>query len=272
MPRRPPKKWFYKTVEAISRNPDITDPEAVAAWQWYYGLDPKQKQNILTHEEGIMTGLPSKYAKMGFKRGWKAYRSKHGLRGFEGDPGRKGKKKHGKKVKVSHYLLGGGDFSAPQLLTRPIKRASSITPGRILSPVIDLALIIAGMALGAQVKKWSPIKNPHLANGAGAVIGVGGSLFVRNRFVKMPLLGVALQSSISEAKLLMPNLVPIAGDDEVVYLPVGEGGEPAQIEYEGDERVGAVVVDGEAGDERVGAVVVDGKEDEGEMSGEGSND
>lgn len=276
MPRRPPKKWFYEAVEALRRKPDITDPEAVAAWQWYHGLDRQQKQTILKEEES-MAGLPAKYAKMGFKRGWKAYRAKHSLRGiegFEGDPGRRGKKR-GKAVKVRHFLLGAGDFSQPAIVSRPIKRASAITPGRILSPVIDLALIIVGMALGAQVKKWSPIKNPHLMNGTEAVLGIGGSLFVRNRFVKMPLLGVALQSSIAEAKLLMPNLVPIAGDDETVYLPVGEDDEPVpQLEYSGDpERIAEVVVDGEdrftGEDERVGSVI-DGEDDEG--SGEGGND
>jgi len=222
-----------------------------------------------------MAGLPAKYAKMGFKRGWKAYRSKHRIGGIEGDPGRRGKKR-GKAVKVRHFLLGAGDFSQPAIVSRPIKRASAITPGRILSPVIDLALIIVGMALGAQVKKWSPIKNPHLMNGTEAVLGIGGSLFVRNRFVKMPLLGVALQSSIAEAKLLMPNLVPIAGDDETVYLPVGEGEDEdmPQLEYSGDpERIAEVVVDGEdrftGEDERVGSVV-DGEDEEG--SGEGGND
>jgi hypothetical protein len=177
-------------------------------------------------------------------------------------------------VSVSHYLLGG-DMAAPALMNRPVKRFASITPGRILSPVIDLALIIAGMALGAQVKKISPVKNPHLMNGVQAAVGLGGSLMVKNRFARMPLIGIALQSAIAEAKILMPKMIPLAGDDEVMYLPVGEDDEE-QIEMRGtDERVGAVVVgqdeEMEGSDERVGAVVV-GDDDEGEgMSGEGEN-
>lgn len=231
-----------------------------------------------------MAGLPARYAKMGFKQGWKAYRSAHRYTthktyGMEGMEGSKKKGKRGKKVSVSHYLLGG-DMSTPALVSRPVKRLSGLTPGKILSPVIDLALIIAGMALGAKVKQLSPIKNPHLMNGAEAVVGLGGSLMVKNRFARMPLIGVALQSAIAEAKLLMPKMIPLAGDDEVVYLPTAGDEDQEQIEMRGsDERVGAVVVGQDEaevveGDERVGAVVVgeDGDDDEGEgMSGEGQD-
>jgi hypothetical protein len=243
----------------------------------HWDLSVLKKSNLT--KEYSMAGLPRKYAKMGFKRGWKAYHAAHhysthrtlGMDGLEG----RGKKHHrGKKVSVQHYLLGA-DLSAPAIVSRPVHRLGSITPGRVISPIIDLALIIAGMALGSKIKQWSPIKNPHLMNGTGAAIGIGGSLMVRNRFAKMPLIGVALQASIAEAKILWPTMMPIAGDDEVVYLPThgdDEGG-VRQIEVEGaDERVGAVVVGEEGEDERVGAVAVgeEGEEEEG-MMGEGQD-
>jgi hypothetical protein len=81
------------------------------------------------------------------------------------------------------------------------------------------------------------------------------------------LIGVALQSAISETKTLWPNLpLAIAGDDEVIYLPTS-GDEPMQIEYQGDDsRVGAVV-DGD--DSRVGAVVDGDEEVRGEDDMEG---
>ena len=230
-----------------------------------------------------MAGLPRKYAKMGFKRGWKAYHaahhySTHRTYGMEGMGGG-GKKKHhrGKKVSVQHYMLGA-DLSAPAIISRPVHRLGSITPGRVISPIIDLALIIAGMAIGAKVKQLSPIKNPHLMNGTGAAVGIGGSLMVKNRFVKMPLIGVALQASIAEAKILWPTMMPIAGDDEVVYLPThgDEEGGMRQIEVEGaDERVGAVAVgeeEVEGADERVGAVAVGEGGDEEEVMGDEGQD
>jgi hypothetical protein len=206
-------------------------------------------------------GLPSKYAKMGFKRGWAAYK-----RSGSHSSGKRGRRKH-------HSVMLGGDFSAPALVSKPVKRISAITPSKIFSPIIDLGLLIVGMALGAGVKKASPIKNAHLMNVGQTVVGVGGSLLTRNRFIKLPLLGIALQSTIAEAKMLFPKMVPLAGDDEVVYLPVGE--DNVQLEYAGesDERFGAVV-NGEGeemygdGDERFGAVV--NGEDE-EMHGEGQD-
>ena len=230
-----------------------------------------------------MAGLPSRFAKMGFKKGWKAYHAAHhysthrtmGMKGMEGG----GKKHHhrGKKVSVQHYLLGA-DMSAPAIVSRPVHRLGSITPGRIISPIIDLALIIAGMALGAKVKQWSPIKNPHLMNGTGAAIGIGGSLMVKNRFVKMPLIGVALQASIAEAKTLWPSMIPIAGDDEVVYLPThGDEGEGVrQIEVEGAyDRIGAVAVgeeEVEGADDRIGAVAVGEEGEEESVMGDDGQD
>jgi hypothetical protein len=219
----------------------------------------------ITLQGGSMKkGLPSKYAKMGFKKGWAAYK-----RGGAATGSKKGSRKR------RHVLLGGdlgGSFSSPALLSKPVRKISSITPGKIISPIIDLGLLIIGMALGAGIKKASPIKNPHLMNGAQTVIGVGGSLLTKNRFVKLPLLGIALQSTIAEAKMLFPKMIPLAGDDEVVYLPVGE--DNPQLEFMGeDDRFGAVV-NGEGeeiygdDDSRFGAVI--NGEDE-EMLGEGND-
>jgi len=205
-------------------------------------------------------GLPSKFAKMGFKKGWAAYkRGGVGLGSSRGRGKRAGKKVH-------HAVWLDGDVSTPALIQRPIRNLSAITPKKIISPVIDLGLLVLGMVVGAGIKKASPIKNPHLMNGAQTVIGVGGSLMTKNRFVKMPLLGIALQSTIAEAKILFPKMLPIAGDDETIYLPVdGEGEEVKQIEYvqgEEDGRFGAVMdgeeaqyVEVEGDDERVGAVM-----------------
>jgi len=229
-------------------------------------------------------GLPSQYAKMGFKKGWKAYKAAHGR--ISGHKKTRTTKRHHSggyrgPGRVHHAVMLDGDFSSPAIVQRPVKKLSAITPGKILSPIIDLGLLIVGMAIGAGIKKASPIKNPHLMNGTAAVAGVGGSLFTKNRFVKMPLLGVALQSTISEAKLLFPKMVPIAGDDEVVYLPMNED-DPSMIEFQGDDDRINGVIDGEDGygvpaeiemqgdDDRVSGVI-DGEDYE-EMSGEEGHD
>lgn len=223
-------------------------------------LFPHQITLTGEEEKGVMAGLPKVYAKMGFKKGWAAYKRSGKTTGTK-------RRKHHSASRLS------GDFSTPALLRSPVRKLSSITPGKVISPIIDLGLIIIGMVLAAGLKKVSPIKNPHLMNGAQTVVGVGGSLMTKNRFIKMPLLGVALQSTIAEAKILFPKMVPLAGDDEVVYLPVGTE-HTSQIEYAGeDDRIGTAIgyddVSDVAGDDdRIGMAI--GEDDHGDHL-EGNN-
>lgn len=206
-----------------------------------------------------MSGLPKRFAKMGFKKGWAAFK-RSGLAGTRGTAKRR--KSSGRALWLD------GDMTAPALVSRPVKTLAKITPQKIASPVIDLLLLVGGMVIGAGIKKASPVKNPHIMNGAQTVVGVGGSLMTKNRFVKMPLLGIALQSTIAETKLLFPKMLPIAGDDETVYLPVDGEDQTPQIEYVSgdDDRMGAVMdgeeaqyVEVEGDDDRMGAVM-DGEE------------
>jgi hypothetical protein len=215
-----------------------------------------------------MAGLPKKYAKFGFKKGWAMFK-RHGHRGkrkhrISGDflSGRTRKR----SKKVHHAVWLDGDFSTPALLQRPVKKIGSITPKKILSPVIDLLLIMGGMMLAAGTKKIVPIKNPHLMNGANLLVGVGGSLLTKNRFAKMPLLGMGLQSTISEAKILMPKMVPLAGDDDTIYLPVdGDMEIPQQLEFSGtDERMSSIEVPVMGQDDRVGEEYFEMEGEEGE--------
>jgi hypothetical protein len=177
-----------------------------------------------------MAGLPKSFAKMGFKRGWAAFKRSRG-------GALSGHKKRHTSSKSHRALWLNGDMTAPALISRPIKRLANITPSKIFAPVIDLVLLIGGMSVGAGIKKMVPIKNAHLMNSAQTIAGVAGSLMTKNRFAKMPLLGIALQSGIAEAKLLLPKL-PLAGDDEVLYLEDMSGDdEIQQIEYMGSDRM-----------------------------------
>jgi hypothetical protein len=215
-------------------------------------------------------GLPSKYAKLGFKKGWAAFKRHSGI-GFDGTR-RRGSRRGSQRGRIHRALMLDGDFSAPALIQKPLRSVSSITPKKIMSPVVDLALIIGGMMLGSGIKKMSPIKNPHLMNGSQIVVGVGGSLMTKSRFVKMPLLGIALQGTIAEANVLWPGKVILAGDDEVVYLPVGNDGEVysyPQIEMQGsDDRMGEAIGEVIGDDTRMGEVI--GSDED--MDGEGTDD
>lgn len=49
-PERPPKKWWDRTVAALSKREGVDDPEAVAGWIWYHAMKPEQKEKILKME------------------------------------------------------------------------------------------------------------------------------------------------------------------------------------------------------------------------------
>lgn len=75
---RPPKKWFYKAVSEFSKDRNVSDPSALAAWMWYYGMNDETRKEVINNNKGFsMAGLPKKYAKYGFKTGWKMYRNAH---------------------------------------------------------------------------------------------------------------------------------------------------------------------------------------------------
>jgi len=48
VPRRPPRKWFYRVVRRLRGKVD--DPYAVAGWLWHYGMYPSTKRRILSQE------------------------------------------------------------------------------------------------------------------------------------------------------------------------------------------------------------------------------
>ncbi len=51
MPKRPPKKWFRKTVREVKkRDKTIKNPEAVVGHIWHHQLSEKKKREIVRRE------------------------------------------------------------------------------------------------------------------------------------------------------------------------------------------------------------------------------
>jgi len=129
------------------------------------------------------------------------------------------------------------------------------------------------MVLAAGLKKVSPIKNPHLMNGAQTVVGVGGSLMTKTVSLKCRFSALRFSHHCGSKNSLSRKWYRVAGDDEVVYLPVGTE-EASQIECAGeDDRIGTAIgyddVSDVAGDDdRIGMAI--GEDDHGEHI-EGNN-
>jgi len=50
MPRRPPRRWWRKTVRELAKRPGIYDPEAAAGALWYHEMTPAAKRRALSGE------------------------------------------------------------------------------------------------------------------------------------------------------------------------------------------------------------------------------
>jgi hypothetical protein len=48
---KPPKKWWYSTVDRLKKIPTITDAKRAAGWLWYHHLTPAQKIKTLTKKD-----------------------------------------------------------------------------------------------------------------------------------------------------------------------------------------------------------------------------
>lgn len=46
-PERPPREWFYACVRSVSKDPSVTDPNAVCAWNWYHFMTRARRREIL---------------------------------------------------------------------------------------------------------------------------------------------------------------------------------------------------------------------------------
>lgn len=206
-----------------------------------------------------MPGLPKKYAKMGFKKGWSEYRKAGGGAKKRKSSSSSSKKRSSSGTRTRTTEISGISF--PQIVKRARRRVSGTKTDKILAGVgnitMDLALLVLGMLGASQIKKVSPMKNMLAMNlltfGAGSV----GAVLAKKNYIRIPLMGVAASAFISQVKASFPKL-PISGDEDFVYLPQNMQGEyPNQVEYMGDDMRG----EGEYEGEVVEGEVVEGDEE-----------
>jgi hypothetical protein len=197
-----------------------------------------------------MAGLPKKYAKMGFKKGWAMYKKDGGGKTKKRKSSSSSTRKRSSSTKSTE--ISGINF--PQIVKRAKRRVSGTKTDKILAGVgnitMDLALLVLGMLGASQIKKVSPMKNMLAMNLLTFGIGSVGSVLAKKNYIRVPLMGVAASAFISQVKASFPKL-PISGDEDFVYLPNMQGEEIPQVEYMGDIR--GEVVEGEVveGDDEV---------------------
>jgi hypothetical protein len=186
-----------------------------------------------------MAGLPKKYAKMGFKAGWRAYKaSKRSGRRMSGvvDYPLMGRAKPGHKPKHGSSKAAKKRYSGYWKSARPMDGSTWMSKhhklhgaGSIVktttSLLMDGVLLAGGVILGRAVTSLIMNKLPMIPKVAAPVlpvaIGVAGAM-QRNRYVRMLGLGSATGAIVKLGDRYVTPMLPAAlqGEGEITAQDV----------------------------------------------------
>lgn len=192
-----------------------------------------------------MSGLPRKYAKMGFKRGWAAYKSsKRGGRRMHGIVdyplmGRSRKPKHSGSSKSARkpyrgYWKQRRPYDASQWMTKHHKlHGAGGVVAAATTTLKDGLFLAGGVILGRAVTALIMNKVKQIPAPFAPVIPIGLGVFAamqRNRIVRMVGLGSATGAIVKLGDRYVTPMLPAAlqGDGEITASDVEQallGGE-----------------------------------------------
>ncbi len=202
------------------------------------------------------SGLPKMYAKMGFKKGWAAYKRARGgkKRATASKPKRKTsapskrkKTKRAASVPAVHHSKGGSSMSRSVKISKgrlqefkdKLKRASAkvraskdldlmevgIAAGEAIIGGVGSSYLIGLIPVPSSMPKPGLIKS-----GLQTALGIGGAVAFRNKHIRYACLGAAVIGGVGVIREFIP--VPtFAGEvDESMY---GESGPDSDYAYMG---------------------------------------
>jgi hypothetical protein len=236
MPRRPPKKWWYKNVRNVKRwFPEITDPDRFVAWAWYHNLKPGTKKTILSKE--LLGGIVKKYKKKKARKARKARKTirrqvkRSGLRRVVSKRKKSLKRvmKHKKRKNIFkkegasmakkrrhhkrryHGLEGIGiGRKHRRRARRGILMGGAVQD--IAGSAINVASGVAGGVAGAYVVNMIPITNPRVRNLIPFLGGAIIATMMKQPALKMAGLGLGIFGGYALLKSFVPALPSISGD------------------------------------------------------------
>jgi hypothetical protein len=182
-----------------------------------------------------MAGLPKKFAKMGFKRGWRAYKaSRHGGRKMSGmvDYPLMGKAKGKRRPKHSGSSKSvRGPYRQPWKMARPYDASSWMSKHHPLHGaggifrstthlVMDGLLLAGGVIIGRALTSLIMNKIPAIPKIAAPVLPVAFGVAAgmqRNRYVRMLGLGSATGAIVKLGDRYVTPMLPAAlqGEGEI---------------------------------------------------------
>lgn len=174
-----------------------------------------------------MAGLPKKFAKMGFKKGWPAFRATKGgrkkakakkhtrharpkrakarkrIRKATGEPQKEG-------VKMARRRKRGGFRGRARRVVRRARVGMETRPGKVVMSALEAT---GGAILSSLIVNQSPVIKDQATTVKSAVqggIGLAAIMFVRNRHVKSLGAGAVVAALMGIAKDML-KVNPLAG-------------------------------------------------------------
>lgn len=240
--RRPPKKWWYETIAALKRDPEISDPASLAGWIWYHHMRPAEKKKAVYLSEhnpakkAELLSLVKRMIKMAKKKKSKSKRRKGRkataaqLRALRKARAAAAKKRRGKKAQRSsrpkakkHKRPKVHKSSKRKAVPMAKKRKGGRRRGRggkkdIMHLATKIGVGAAGAIVGALVTRQVPVDakvKPFIPIAAG----IAAAMFIRNPLAGYAGVGMAIAGALAAIKTFAPNVPMLAGvdDEELIY-------------------------------------------------------
>jgi hypothetical protein len=106
-PKRPPKQWFYHTVQSLRKKHITKTPRRLAGWIWYHGMKPETRRKILRLEKNLPAEEHLRIARLAIQQDKDTEKAKIHIQSYiaEIDPGISSKEMQ-RRTKALLYALG----------------------------------------------------------------------------------------------------------------------------------------------------------------------
>lgn len=180
-----------------------------------------------------MTGLYGKYAKMGFKKGWKALKADLAKKKKPKKSRSRNKKLNKKKRKATRIFPRVTGFknliTKGGTMARRKRRSSSAKAGKgfgkmnIGGEIQNIGMGAAGAVAGAIVGNMIPLPDARMKAGLPIIGGIVLSLVMgkKNAMMKKIGLGMSIGGALALVRSLAPNVPLLAGEEaaQLAYSP-----------------------------------------------------
>lgn len=162
-----------------------------------------------------MPGLPKKYAKLGFAKGWKAFKkSKSAARPAARPAAKKTKARQISQAKTNKQTSRGGTMPAKRKISRGRMMPRGLNVQTLTRNATDFATVAAGMAAGNYLGRMVAKSQPKLQPLAPLAVAMLLMSMFKNELVSKAAVGMGVAGAYGIAKsfAVMPQGTEMLGD------------------------------------------------------------